>query len=109
MENIIKQGLANLWKGKEGVGGKLYLTDQQLIHQPHKANIQSDRVEIKLADVDYVELYTNKLFGLSVIKNGLTVVDKTGTPYKFVVNKREDWKNEIERQLETNKADAISN
>ncbi|WP_042221669.1 GRAM domain-containing protein [Oceanobacillus manasiensis] len=99
MENIIKQGMANLWKGKEAVGGKLYLTSHQLIHKPHKINIQSDQVELNLVDIDHVELYTNKIFGLSLMKNGLTVVDKDRNEYKFVVNKREDWKNEIEKLL----------
>ncbi|MCG3418128.1 hypothetical protein [Oceanobacillus jordanicus] len=100
MENIVKQGMANLFKGKEGVGGKLYLTDQQLIHKAHKANIQRGKVEINLIDIDHLELYTNKIFGISLIKNGLMVVAKDGKQYKFVVNKREDWKREIERLLE---------
>ncbi|RCW74990.1 hypothetical protein [Saliterribacillus persicus] len=99
MENIVKKGMANLWKGKEGVRGKLYLTDQQLIHEAHKMNVQNEKVEINLADIDYLEFYTNKVLGIPLTKNGLMVVDKDGAQYKFVVNKRESWKNQIEEQL----------
>jgi hypothetical protein len=97
MENVVKEGLANLWKGKEAVGGKLYLTEQSLVHKGHKMNIQGGNVEINLKDIDHLEFYTNKLFGLSIINNGLMVVDKGGNQYKFVVNKRDSWKDEIER------------
>jgi hypothetical protein len=99
MENVVKEGLANLWKGKEAVGGKLYLTEQSLVHKGHKMNIQGGNVEINLKDIDHLEFYTNKLFGLSIINNGLMVVDKSGKEFKFVVNKRDNWKEEIERLL----------
>lgn len=100
MENVVKEGLANLWKGKEAVGGKLYLTEQKLVHKGHKVNIQGGSVEISLMDIDHLEFYTNKIFGLPLIKNGLTVIDTSGKQYKFVVNKRDTWKEEIERLLE---------
>jgi hypothetical protein len=100
MENVVKEGLANLWKGKEAVGGKLYLTERSLVHKGHKMNIQGGNVEINLKDIDHLELYTNKIFGLPIINNGLMVVDTNGKQFKFVVNKRDSWKEEIERLLE---------
>ncbi|UOQ48754.1 GRAM domain-containing protein [Gracilibacillus caseinilyticus] len=99
MENVIKRGMANLWKGKEAVGGKLYLTSQHLTHEAHKMNINKEKVEIKLSDIDHLEFYTNKVLGLPLMKNGLKVVDKENQQYKFVVNKRANWKNEIEALL----------
>jgi|SRR5699024_1130571 len=99
MENLVKKGMANLWKGKEGVGGKLYLTSQQLTHKPHKMNVQNEEVTIHLSDIDHLEFYTNKVFGIPLMKNGLMVVDKDSRQYKFVVNSRDKWKNEIEEQL----------
>lgn len=62
-------------------------------------NVQGGCVEISLNDIDHLEFYTNKIFGLPLIKNGLMVVDKSGTKYKFVVNKRDTWKNQIEKLL----------
>ncbi|UOQ84733.1 GRAM domain-containing protein [Gracilibacillus salinarum] len=100
MENVVKKGMANLWKGKEAVGGKLYLTSQQLTHEAHKMNIKKEKVEINLSDIDRLEFYTNKVLGIPLMKNGLKVVDKENQQYKFVVNKRETWKDEIEALLE---------
>lgn len=97
MSDYEKQGMANVWKGKEAVGGKLYFTEQELIHKPHKANIQNEEVIIKVDDIKEVGFYTNKIFGLSVMKNGLSVILDTGKEYKFVVNKRQNWLHEIER------------
>jgi hypothetical protein len=41
-EIIVKEGGANHFRGKEGVGGKLVLTDRRLIFKSHKFNIQNN-------------------------------------------------------------------
>ncbi|SET96231.1 hypothetical protein SAMN05421676_11280 [Salinibacillus kushneri] len=97
---IIKEGMANLWKGKEGVGGKLYLTREHLLHKAHRANIQTGDVEIKLEKINNVGFYNNKFLGLP-IKNGLLVTDQSGQEYRFVVYGREKWKRQIEEVMDT--------
>lgn len=51
-ENIIKEGGANHFKGKEGVGGKLVLTDKRLIFKSHKFNIQNHQDNFDLRQVE---------------------------------------------------------
>ncbi|GAA0464665.1 GRAM domain-containing protein [Alkalibacillus silvisoli] len=99
MDETIKQGLSNLWKGKEAVGGKLFLTKQHLTHQPHKANIKKEKVVIKLSHIKNIEFYTNKVFGVPLMKNGLKVILNSNEIYFFVVNKREEWKEAIDHLL----------
>ena len=94
---LVKKGFANLWKGKEAVGGTLYLTENSLLHKAHKMNIQTKDVEIKINDIDRIDVYTSKVFGIPLVKNGLLVVDKMGKEYRFVVNGREKWKQEIKK------------
>lgn len=94
-DDVVKKGMANLWKGKEAVGGKLYITNESIIHKPHKLNIQSSSLELELADIERVDFFTSKVIGIPLIKNGLLIVDKSGNEYKFVVNGREKWKQEL--------------
>lgn len=87
--------MANLWKGKEAVGGKLYITNESIEHKPHKLNIQSGSLEVKLTEIERVDFFTSKIIGIPLIKNGLVIVDKSGNEYKFVVNGRGKWKKEL--------------
>ena len=75
---------ANLFKGIEAVGGKLKITELELIFTPHKVNIQSEPVTINIGEVSKVQK-RNTVF---VVPNGMTVTVKGGKEYKFVVNKR---------------------
>jgi hypothetical protein len=97
LEQYIKSGLANLWKGKEAVGGKLYLSNNTLTHKPHKVNVQTDDTEIKVTEIKSVDYFTSKVLGLPLIKNGLTINTADNMKYKFVVNGREKWKQAIEQ------------
>jgi len=45
-EQIIKQKAANLQKGIETVGGVLYLTNQRLVFEAHKINVQGGTTEL---------------------------------------------------------------
>ncbi|WP_411954834.1 GRAM domain-containing protein [Alkalibacillus sp. S2W] len=78
---------ANLFKGIEAVGGKLYLTKEALIHRPHKFNIQSGETVIELKDI--AEVLTRNT--LLVIPNGLLVKTTGGNKYKLVVFDRDNW------------------
>jgi len=40
-ERIIKEGLANLQKGAETVGGKLCMSNLRVIFEPHVINVQT--------------------------------------------------------------------
>jgi len=62
-ETIIKEGLGNLQRGIETVGGKLYLTNRRLIFEAHSFNIQSGTSEIPLSFVQDMRKCWTKLLG----------------------------------------------
>ncbi len=91
-EKIIKQGAANLQKGFETVGGKLYLTNQRLVFEAHKINIQGGSTEINLSDIQSSEKCRTKFLDfIPLVPNSLAVYTKSGTEYRFVLFGRSAW------------------
>ena len=74
-EILLFETFANHFKGIEGVGGKLYLTDRRLIFQSHKLNVQTHQLSIPLSQIQNV--VRNKTIGL--INNGLMVTTNNKT------------------------------
>lgn len=85
-EDIVFQTGANHFKGMEGVGGRLYLTNKRLAFKSHKLNVQIHELSIPLTDVLQVERYKS----LGLINNGLAVTTHVRTE-KFVVETPEVW------------------
>ncbi|MFF0829795.1 GRAM domain-containing protein [Brevibacillus sp. NPDC003359] len=84
-ESIVKEDIAaNLFRGMEGVGGKLTITSERLYFQPHSFNIQTQLLELSLKDIESVEK-RNTMF---VIPNGMKIKMHNGQEHKFVVWKR---------------------
>ena len=75
---------ANLFRGIESVGGKMKITNTELIFEPHKVNVQKGPLSINIQDIKEVE----KRNTLLLVPNGLKVIVKSGEEYKFVVNNR---------------------
>ena len=99
-EQIAKDGLANLQKGWETVGGKLYLTDQRLIFEAHKFNVQGGTTEIDMSDVVTVDkCWTKFLNKIPLAPNSLAVRTNAGDDYKFVLNRRTVWATEIQNVM----------
>ncbi len=86
-EDIVFQTGANHFKGIEGVGGKLYLTNKRLVFKSHKLNIQNHELSIDLDEIKKVE--RSKTVGL--VDNGLTVTSGDNKMDKFVVENAEEW------------------
>jgi hypothetical protein len=86
-ENILFQTGANHFKGAEGVGGKLYLTNKRLVFKSHKLNIQNHEFSTNLTDIEKVDRYKS----LGVINNGLTITTKDKKVDNFVVEQADDW------------------
>lgn len=90
-EEIQHEGPANLFRGVEGVGGKLLLTDKRLIFKSHQLNIQAGETRILLEDIQETSpRKTAKLF-----QNGMRVLDKAGEHFDFVVYERDNWLSKI--------------
>ena len=91
-EQVIKDGAANLQKGIETVGGRLYLTNQRLVFEAHRLNVQGGVTELELADVESSEPCWTKFLGLiPLFPNSLAVCTKEGREYRFVLYGRSAW------------------
>ncbi len=86
-EEILYDGGANQVKGKEGVGGKLFITNKRILFVSHKFNIQSGTTSIDPADVTSVD--KTKL--AKIFNSGILLTLKDNTTYKFSVNNQEEW------------------
>ncbi|HZF54168.1 MAG TPA: hypothetical protein VE093_36230 [Polyangiaceae bacterium] len=86
-EHVIHQGLANHFKGMEGVGGKLYLTNRRLRFRSHAVNIQVHDESYPLDLITTVEPART----LGLIPNGLLVTLGDGRRERFVVHHRRAW------------------
>ena len=94
-ETVLREGLANHFKGIEGVGGKLYLTGRRLRFISHKLNIQRHDESYPLSHVSSVKATRT----LGIIPNGLVVCSQDGQRERFVVYQHRDWEEAIQRAV----------
>lgn len=91
-EKLLREGAANLQRGAETVGGKLFLTDQRLFFQSHSINFQTGSTEIPLTQVRSTRLCWTKFLNLiPVFPNSLAVETSSGVEYRFVLFGRKAW------------------
>ncbi|SNS61511.1 PH domain-containing protein [Belliella buryatensis] len=76
---------ANLFRGIEGVGGQVFLTNKKLIFKGHKFNIQKGQKDFPYEDI--LSCIARKTGGL--IDNGVRLQTKGGEQHDFVVHERE--------------------
>lgn len=89
------EGPANLFRGIEAVGGKLFLTNKKIVFKSHKINIQEGQTEIHYENInDIVKIKTAKL-----INNGIRIKINDGKEFDFVVNERERWIEELNKRI----------
>jgi hypothetical protein len=88
-ETILLETVANHFKGAEGVGGKLYLTNKRMVFKSHKLNIQNHELSISLSAIGKVDRYKT----LGLINNGLCVTTRDNKKEKFVVQQIDEWIN----------------
>ena len=86
-ETILKEGGDNHVKGKEGVGGKIVLTNIRLIFKSHQLNIQNHQENFDLGQVE--KLQATKTFGFW--ENGLMLELSHNAKHKFIVDEPTDW------------------
>jgi hypothetical protein len=91
-EIVVREGGANHFKGAEGVGGKLALTNKRLVFKSHQLNVQNHAESFLLENVRQVAaVKTWNLF-----KNGLRVMLTNNEVHQFVVDEPAEWIREIE-------------
>ena len=92
-EVIVFETPANHFKGVEGVGGKLYLTNKRLVFKSHKFNIQNHQISLNLSNIEMVNRYNT----LGLVDNGLAVTSNNRVE-KFVVEQREEWISQLTKK-----------
>lgn len=86
-ERVIYETPANHFKGLEGVGGWLFLTDQRVIFKSHSFNFQNHELSLLLSEIVNVKVSRT----LGIIPNGLLIQAERGQPERFVVMTPQDW------------------
>lgn len=99
-EKIEIEGPANLFRGIEGVGGKIYLTDRKLIFKSHKINIQKGQTDIEYKNIKEITERKPAKF----IDNGIRITTIDNKEYDFVVNERDVWIEKINERRKRNAA-----
>ena len=95
-EVVIKSGGANLQRSVEAVGGKFYFTNQRLVFESHRLNVQAGALVIELGDVQSLEQTRTKLFGIvPMFKNALLVTTKSGAAERISLNGIGSWMKEL--------------
>jgi hypothetical protein len=92
-ETLIKEYGANLYRGKEGVGGKIALTNKSVIFKSHKVNIQTGETLIPIQDISGFKV-KNRIFKL--LNNEITL-STTNKDYRFIIQEREEFVEELKR------------
>lgn len=96
-ETPLRDGPANLQRGAETVGGRLYLTSRRLVFEPHILNLQKKVGELPLGEVTEVALGWTKFLGfLPLAPNALIVGHGSGEPWRLTLWGRADWLAAIE-------------
>jgi hypothetical protein len=91
-EKIIKSGPANFQKGIEQVGGKIYLTNDRLVFESHKLNVQTGTSQIKLEKISSVKKSWTKFLGfIPLAPNSIKINTKEGEKFRFVLYGRKKW------------------
>lgn len=98
-ETIEFDGPANLLRGIEGVGGKIFLTNKRMLFLPHRMNIQKQQEIIDYREIESVA--PRKTAGL--IGNGLRVITVSGDSYDFVLYNRKLWVEKLRERIKPEK------
>ena len=93
-EVIIRKGAATHLVPFEGVGGKLFLTNQRLFFEAHSFNIQKRDGSILLENIVAVEAKHSDF-----ISRKLSIYLRNKSVEEFTVYKRKIWVTEIEKAI----------
>lgn len=93
-EELEAYGVANMFLGKEAIGGKLGITEDTLVFHSHKFNIQRSTIRIPFEDIKSIK----PCKVMWILSNGIEV--KTDAERcVFVVNDRKAWLEVIKQKI----------
>jgi len=81
------------------MGGKLCLTNQRLVFEGHKFNVQGGTIELEVSNIQSSRPCWTRFFGfIPLFPNSLAVFTKQGKEYRFALFGRHAWAAAIEAQ-----------
>ena len=95
-EVLIRKGAATHLVPFEGVGGRLFLTNQRLFFEAHSLNIQRRDDSIRLENILAVEAKHSDF-----ISRKLSIYLRNKSVEEFIVYKRKIWVAEIEKAIKS--------
>jgi len=95
-EVVVRVGPANLARGWEAAGGQLTLTNQRLVFEAHRFNLQTHATLIDLSAVTGLEPCWTKLFNLIPLAPNSLAVRTASAEFRFVLHAREAWRRDID-------------
>lgn len=90
-DEVQYSGAATYFSGLEGVGGRLFLTKDRLVFQPHSLNVQSEKQAWPVSVIEDAQL--SRVF--LVVPTGLDVQLSSGDTERFVTWDRKQWREVI--------------
>jgi len=85
-EKLLFESGSNHFKGVEGIGGKLFLTDKRLVFKSHKLNFQNHEEEFDPSQIENIENSNGKKFNF----------EYQGKLEKFIVDSPKEWIKQLE-------------
>jgi len=98
-EVVVKEGKANLMKGINSVGGKLYLTNLRLVFESHGFAQSKTATIIDLPSISSVQECWTRLLGIiPLVPNGIAIDTTQGQEHRLALGKRGTWIDAINTQ-----------
>ena len=94
-EEVLADEMANLWRGWESVGGRIYVTDRRVIFESHWLNFRRGVTKIPIDDIEDVRPCNN----LGFVPNGMEILTRDGRRFSFVTWARQSLMELIFYQL----------
>lgn len=93
-EELEAYGVANMFLGKEAIGGKLGITEDTLVFHSHKFNIQRSTIRIPFEDIKSIK----PCKVMWILSNGIEI-RTDAERCVFVVNDRKAWLEVIKQKI----------
>lgn len=90
-EKILKTSAANLQRGPETVGGRLFLTNKRLIFEAHALNLQAQPEETPFDDISDISFGWTHFLGKYPVFPNMMSIHTHSAQYDFTIWHRQKW------------------
>lgn len=98
-ERMLKEGAANLQRGIETVGGRLFLTERRLVFASHAFNVQTGVTDIPLTAIRSSTPCWTRFLGLIPLAPNSLEIRTDSSEHRFVLFGRTEWARAINEAM----------